>query len=90
MNTVNESGLQAGRYLYRTHEVRGGKIGVDGNSLRIDGSSGGGKCPASPVCMKDTDSIHNSGPRLTTASAISPLATGVAGVETVTEDEAAA
>lgn len=41
MNTVNESGKHAGRYLYRTHEVRGGAIGSDGNSLRIDGSSGG-------------------------------------------------
>jgi hypothetical protein len=34
MNTVNESGPQAGRYLYRTHEVRG-------TSLRVDGGSGG-------------------------------------------------
>lgn len=41
MNTVNESNIHAGRYLYRTHEVRGGAIGNDGNSLRIDGSSGG-------------------------------------------------
>ena len=41
MNTVNETGKQAGRYMYRTHEVRGGAIGNDGNSLRIDGSSGG-------------------------------------------------
>lgn len=41
MNTVNETGKQAGRYLYRTHEVRGGAIGSDGNSLRIDGGSGG-------------------------------------------------
>ena len=41
MNTVNETGKHAGRYLYRTHEVRGGAIGNDGNSLRIDGGSGG-------------------------------------------------
>jgi hypothetical protein len=41
MNTVNETGKHAGRYLYRTHEVRGGAIGDDGNSLRIDGGSGG-------------------------------------------------
>ncbi len=41
MNTVNETGKQAGRYLYRTHEVRGGAIGNDGNSARIDGGSGG-------------------------------------------------
>ena len=41
MNTVNESKMHAGRLLYRTHEVRGGAIGNDGNSLRIDGSSGG-------------------------------------------------
>jgi hypothetical protein len=34
MNTVNESGAQAGRYLYRTHEVRG-------ISLRAGGGSGG-------------------------------------------------
>lgn len=41
MNTVNETRLHAGRYLYRTHEVRGGAIGNDGNSLRVDGGSGG-------------------------------------------------
>jgi hypothetical protein len=41
MNTVNETGKHAGRYLYRTHEVRGGAIGVDGNSRRVDGGSGG-------------------------------------------------
>lgn len=41
MNTVNETGKQAGRYMYRTHEVRGGAIGNDGNSLRRDGGSGG-------------------------------------------------
>ncbi len=41
MNTVNETGKHAGRYLYRTHEVRGGAIGTDGNSLRLDGGSGG-------------------------------------------------
>lgn len=41
MNTVNESKMDAGRYLYRTHEVRGGAIGNDGNSLRVDGGSGG-------------------------------------------------
>ncbi|MDP2265340.1 MAG: hypothetical protein Q8J70_02185 [Thiobacillus sp.] len=35
MNTVNESGKHAGRYLYRTHEVRGS------NSARVDGGSGG-------------------------------------------------
>jgi hypothetical protein len=41
MNTVNETGKHAGRYMYRTHEVRGGAIGNDGNSLRNDGGSGG-------------------------------------------------
>lgn len=41
MNTVNETGKHAGRYLYRTHEVRGGAIGIDGNSARVDGGSGG-------------------------------------------------
>jgi hypothetical protein len=41
MNTVNETQKHAGRYLYRTHEVRGGAMGSDGNSLRIDGHSGG-------------------------------------------------
>lgn len=30
MNTVNESGAQAGRYLYRTHEVRGIRLRTDG------------------------------------------------------------
>jgi hypothetical protein len=35
MNTVNETGKDAGRYLYRTHEVRGH------NSARVDGGSGG-------------------------------------------------
>ena len=41
MNTTNESGKHAGRYLYRTHEVRGGAVGDDRNSLRNDGGSGG-------------------------------------------------
>jgi hypothetical protein len=41
MNTVNETRMQAGRYLYRTHEVRGGAFGDDRNSLRVDGGSGG-------------------------------------------------
>ena len=41
MSTVNETGAHAGRYLYRTHEVRGGAIGDDRNSLRVDGGSGG-------------------------------------------------
>jgi hypothetical protein len=41
MNTVNETQKHAGRYLYRTHEVRGGATGNDGNSLRVDGYSGG-------------------------------------------------
>ncbi len=41
MNTVNESGRQAGRYLYRTHEVRPGAVGNDRNARRRDGGSGG-------------------------------------------------
>jgi hypothetical protein len=41
MNTVNETRQQAGRFLYRTHEVRGGAIGDDRNSRRHDGGSGG-------------------------------------------------
>ena len=41
MNTVNETGEQAGRYLYRTHEVRPGAFGNDKNSRRLDGGSGG-------------------------------------------------
>lgn len=41
MNTVNETGKHAGRFLYRTHEVRGGAIGNDGNARRNDGGSGG-------------------------------------------------
>jgi hypothetical protein len=41
MNTVNETGAHAGRYLYRTHEVRGGALGDDRNSRRVDGGSGG-------------------------------------------------
>ena len=41
MNTVNETGVHAGRYLYRTHEVRPGPPGRDGNSARRDGGSGG-------------------------------------------------
>lgn len=40
MNTVNETGKLAGRYLYRTHEVRA-KGDDPRNSLRIDGGSGG-------------------------------------------------
>lgn len=41
MNTVNETGPHAGRYLYRTHEVRPGSVGNDGNARRLDGNSGG-------------------------------------------------
>lgn len=41
MNTVNETRQQAGRYLYRTHEVRPGAAGDDANSVRNDGGSGG-------------------------------------------------
>lgn len=41
MNTVNETGTQAGRYLYRTHEVRPGAAGNDKNARRRDGGSGG-------------------------------------------------
>lgn len=41
MNTVNETRKQAGRYLYRTHEVRPGAAGDDANSVRNDGGSGG-------------------------------------------------
>lgn len=41
MNTVNETGKHAGRYLYRTHEVRPGIPGDDRNSRRLDGGSGG-------------------------------------------------
>lgn len=41
MNTVNETGKHAGRYLYRTHEVRPGATGNDLNSRRVDGGSGG-------------------------------------------------
>lgn len=41
MNTVNETGKQAGRYLYRTHEVRPDSQEIDGNAARNDGTSGG-------------------------------------------------
>ncbi|HEY9099580.1 MAG TPA: alkaline phosphatase PhoX [Thiobacillus sp.] len=41
MNTVNETGKHAGRYLYRTHEVRPGAVGDDRNARRVDGGSGG-------------------------------------------------
>lgn len=41
MNTVNETGRDAGRYLYRTHEVSPGTMERHGNSLRVDGGSGG-------------------------------------------------
>lgn len=41
MNTVNETGKHAGRYLFRTHEVRPNSATDDGNSLRVDGGSGG-------------------------------------------------
>jgi hypothetical protein len=41
MNTVNETGKQAGRYMYRTHEVRPDSATVAGNSARSDGGSGG-------------------------------------------------
>ena len=41
MNTVNETGKHAGRFLYRTHETRAGAPGQDLNSARNDGGSGG-------------------------------------------------
>lgn len=41
MNTVNETGPHAGRYLYRTHEVRPAADGGDGNAARKGGGSGG-------------------------------------------------
>ena len=41
MNTVNESGKHAGRYLYRTHEVRPRSATDPANSVRVDGGSGG-------------------------------------------------
>ena len=41
MNTVNETGKHAGRYLYRTHEVRPESDVADGNAARNDGTSGG-------------------------------------------------
>lgn len=41
MNTVNESGRQAGRYLFRTHEVRPNNAADPGNAARVDGSFGG-------------------------------------------------
>lgn len=41
MNTVNESGKHAGRYLYRTHEVRASSPTNPANSARVDGGSGG-------------------------------------------------
>lgn len=41
MITINETGRDAGRYLYRTHEVSPGAMGRHGSSLRVDGGSGG-------------------------------------------------
>ncbi len=41
MNTVNETGKQAGRYLYRTHEVRPASGPYPANDPRNDGGSGG-------------------------------------------------
>jgi len=41
MNTVNETRKHAGRFLYRTHEVRPNEPGDDANSVRNDGGSGG-------------------------------------------------
>ena len=41
MNTVNESGRHAGRFLYRTHEVRPASLTDDASSARHDGGSGG-------------------------------------------------
>ena len=35
MNTVNETGQQAGRYLYRTHEVRGSNGGAAGGVVSV-------------------------------------------------------
>jgi hypothetical protein len=58
MNTVNETRMHAGRYLYRTHEVRGGAVGNDGNSLRIDGGSGGA---VSVVDLKTGEALEVAG-----------------------------
>lgn len=35
MNTVNENGKHAGRYLYRTHEVRAGSTYVEGGAVSV-------------------------------------------------------
>ena len=35
MNTVNENGKHAGRYLYRTHEVRPGTVAYSGGAVSI-------------------------------------------------------
>lgn len=41
MNTVNETGKHAGRYLYRTHEVRPASSRFPANDIRNDGGIGG-------------------------------------------------
>ncbi|MBI3188382.1 MAG: DUF839 domain-containing protein [Gammaproteobacteria bacterium] len=35
MNTVNETGKHAGRYMYRTHEVRAGSTYVEGGAVSV-------------------------------------------------------
>lgn len=35
MNVVNETGKQAGRYMYRTHEVRAGSTYVEGGAVSV-------------------------------------------------------
>lgn len=43
MNTVNETGLQRGRYLYRTHEVRAGSPNANGSVSVVDLRTGEAK-----------------------------------------------
>ena len=45
MNTVNETGRKAGRYLYRTHEVRGsaGNGGTGGSAGTASGGAAGSR-----------------------------------------------
>lgn len=57
MNTVNETGRQAGRYLYRTHEVRGGNNLSNGSVSVVDLQTGETKVLVQDVSWDALDGL---------------------------------
>ena len=58
MNTVNETGRQAGRYLYRTHEVRGANNASNGAVSVVDLKTGEAKVLVQRIDWDALDGIR--------------------------------